>query len=259
MSSEETPLVATTADSAVEVVDWWSMDDEQRAAVIVDLREKGRCGAKPKRGSARQWPCLRDGRTGAGGRCYWHGGASTGRPLKHGRSSRYLGAMRKGSPERRAFEESMEDDRLLDTSPTLALYDARITKLLERQAELDSPEFRADALTRFGELEEAIRSGDTALAGTKLVDLGEHLRRGAKESKVWKQLLEAASERSKRAEAAVANMLKGAQAVTQHDLVVVLGKLQDIVIQTCGSERKMLARDILVRFDREAIGTEAVK
>lgn len=124
------------------------------------------CGAKTRDGS----PCLNAQMPN--GRCRMHGGTSTGTPLKTGRYSKHLNSLR-GS-----YQDSLNDQTLLDMREQVALLDAIVQQVAVRAENGDTPEFRRRSLTLYQESVAASKGGDHAAAASKLQDLGRLLRDG---------------------------------------------------------------------------------
>ncbi len=150
----------------------------------------------------------------------------------------------------------MNDPQILDTSPELALFQTRMSDLLERLPEQECPAYRATAKQLFGELEWAIHSGAPEKISAALHVLGNHLDRGAAQSAAWDELLKLGAERAKRAEAKATVELKGMDSITGRDLAIVLGRVCDLVLDECAKPGAdpAVGRRILGRLDREITG-----
>lgn len=226
---------------------WADLPEEERKRQIAAARSQGKCGAAPHPTAQRQRPCMLAG-TGAGGRCFRHGGRSLGHNLKHGRYSRFAPAR-----VRALMQEAMDDPEILDLKPTLALYDVRIQLLLERLEEFDCPSYRAEARRMFTGVQEAMARGDLDATRASMRTLGNWLERGDTEGQAWRDLLTTASERSKRSEAAATVALRGENAVTARDLVVLVGNLMDVMVDECGAKHHKLAQRVAARWQRDVL------
>jgi hypothetical protein len=180
------------------------------------------CGAKSK-GTGK--PCPRPG-TGAGGRCRYHGGASpTGIAsphFKHGRYAKHL-----GPKWEEAYVNSLNDSEgLLDLTETLAVLDVNVQRAAERTKQKDTPLFRENACELYDKARAAESSEESARL---LTELGKLLHRGASEDGAFRTLANAATQLSKRAEAAWKVRLSAATAINAADLTGVLAKLVSVL------------------------------
>lgn len=202
--------------------------------------EPNRCCAKSKTTGSRCSKPVVPGRRV----CRYHGGLG-GRPPESGRYSKGLGKLRE------AYDESRNDPALLDLRETLALLDIVVKKAAERAANADSPEFRSEAL----ELYETARGAATPEEGAAALNaLGALLRRGAEEDKALKALAETAERLSRRQEKAWQIRLDAAMAINARDLVAVLSRFADIVLEEAPKD---VAGRIVRRLDGEIMGAGA--
>lgn len=171
--------------------------------------------------------------------CRYHG-AHGGRPVIHGRYSTRLGRLSE------AYNAALEDtDALMDVRNTMALLDVRVQRAAEMAGECDTPEFRARAQSLF---QRAATSQDPEETGRLLTELGHLLDLGASESSALTELTDAAEKLAVRQERAWGIRLSAAQAINARDLVTVLARFADIVIQEADGNA---ARRILERIDLE--------
>lgn len=200
--------------------------------------EPWRCCAKNREGN-------RCGRRVVTGRrvCRLHGGASPGAPIKHGRYSKSLGRFRE------AYEEAKNDPSLMDLRESLALLDLTVQKAAERATESDTPEFRKEALKLARALEDAAGTEDFE---AQLKDLLEFLERGVREDAALEELARAAERLGRRQEKAWSIRLDAATALNARDLVAVLSRFADIVLEEASKDA---ARRIVARIDSEVLGT----
>ena len=174
--------------------------------------------------------------------CRYHGGLGGSAPI-HGRYSKALGRFRA------AYEESRQDPSLLDLRETLALMDLVVKKAVSRASESDTPEFRARALELFGAVRVSVGQEDHE---RQLDALEDHLERGVSEDKALEALAKAAERLSRRQEKAWSIRLDAANAINARDLVAVLARFADIVLDEC---EKDAAGRIIRRIDGEVLGT----
>jgi len=203
--------------------------------------EPNRCCAKSKSTGER---CKRP--VVAGRRvCRYHGGNSPGGQIKHGRYAKGLGRFR------HAYEEALNDPSLLDLRETIALLDITVQKAVERAADCDSPQFRAMALELY---EKAMRNLGTDEGAQSLNELGDLLERGVAEDGALDELAKAAERLGRRQEKAWSIKLDAATALNARDLVAVMARWADIVLDECDKDA---ATRIIHRVDAEVLGRGA--
>jgi hypothetical protein len=202
--------------------------------------EPGRCCAKAKSTGNRCGLPVVPGRRV----CRIHGGLG-GAPPKHGRYSKGLGRFRE------AYQEARQDPSLLDLRETLALMDVAVQRAVERASDADTPDFRARAL----DLYERIRAArDPQEAATTLNRLGELLRSGVEEDEALSELAKAAERLARRQEKAWSIKLDAATALNARDLVSVMARWADIVLEEVPKDA---AARVIRRIDGEVLGTGA--
>ena len=200
--------------------------------------EPNRCCAKSKSTGERCKKPVVPGRRV----CRLHGGLG-GRPIVHGRRSRALGRLKE------AYNAARDDPSLMDLRDTLALLDIVVQDAAKRAGEADTPKFREEALSIYAELAWAT---DDVERHHILTRLGEHLEAGVKEDEALKSLAENAERLAKRQERAWDIKLSAAQAINASDMVAVLTKFADIVLEEAPKDG---AGRIIDRIDREVMGT----
>lgn len=173
--------------------------------------------------------------------CRFHGGLG-GRPIIHGRYSKSMGSLRE------AYEAARNDPTLMELRESLALLDVVVQKAAKRASDLDTPEFREQALTLYSDASQAT---DPVEAQTKLRDLGLLLRSGGEESKALGDLADATERLAKRQEKAWDLRLSAANAINARDMVALLSRFADIVIEEADRET---ATRIVGRIDTEVLG-----
>jgi hypothetical protein len=200
--------------------------------------EPGRCCAKAKHSQRRcRLPVVPGRRV-----CRLHGGLG-GRPPTTGRYSKGLGRFRE------AYQEARQDPALLDLRETLALMDVVVQRAVERIEENDTPEFRKRALNLF---EEARAAGDAETTAALLGQLGALLKRGASEDKALDRLADTAERLARRQEKAWGIKLDAATALNARDLMAVLARFADIVLEEVPKDA---AARVIRRIDGEIVGT----
>ena len=213
------------------------MARKSKATYEVD-GEPLRCRAKSKTAQRRCRRSVVPGRSV----CRYHGGLG-GRPIEHGRYSKALGRFRG------AYLEARDDPTLMDLRETMALLDVVVQKAAERAGNNDAPEFRSNALELYGQLEWA---GDDVERQSILDRLGELLRSGVEEDKALKALAENTERLAKRQERAWDIKLSAANAINARDMVAVLMRFADIVLEEAPKDA---AGRIINRIDGEIMGT----
>ena len=145
--------------------------------------------------------------------------------------------------------EARDDPTLMDLRETMALLDVVVQKAAERAGNNDAPEFRSKALELFGQLEWA---GDDVERESILARLGALLRDGVEEDKALKALAENTERLAKRQERAWDIKLSAANAINARDMVAVLMRFADIVLEEAPKDA---AGRIINRIDGEIMGT----
>lgn len=212
---------------------------KRSSATYEDGDEPDRCRAKSK---STQQRCGRPKEPGYEV-CRYHG-AGGGRPPIHGRYSRRLGHLAQ------AYDEAMADsDRLLDLRDTLALLEVHVQRCAERAGQHDTAEFRQRALSLY---DSALAANDPDVTAEKLRQLGVLLREGVGEDRALEALTVAAERLAVRQEKAWGIKLNAAQVINARDLVTVLARFVDIVLQEAPPAN---AGRILERVDTEIMAS----
>lgn len=199
-----------------------------------------RCGSLTRA----EKPCKR--KPMQNGRCYMHGGKSTGRPLKHGRHSHYARIL--GS----RFAELLTDPDILRSHEELALFDTFLVEQAERLGDGISAGW-VKALTKAVEgIRQAVFIKPDATEAAAAFDNLRSLVSGAADHLgAWQDLLGAAKARSEIATKAVTAAARQEQAITERDLLVFFSRMMDLVQTEIGPEA---ARRIGSRFEIEVLG-----
>lgn len=129
-------------------------------------------------------------------KCRMHGGKGSGRPVTRGR---YADVFR--GDIRAAYENSLADPRLMDLSETLAALDALVRTLAVRLQNGDTPEFRAEAVSKVDAMI-AARGAPDGEAGKKFQELVVFLRAGADQAATESVLFDRLERLTKRVEEA---------------------------------------------------------
>lgn len=133
----------------------------------------------------------------ANGRCRLHGGLSTGRPLIHGKYSKYI-----PKSLATAYEQAISDERLLSLRDEIGLFDALIVSKLEQIGSHGSPaELFEAAKKHFDELTAAIANEDPAQVQFSLQQLGQVLQNGLGDEKRETEVVTLIEKKSKLQEA----------------------------------------------------------
>jgi len=202
--------------------------------------EPNRCCAKSKSTGKRCGNPIVAGRRV----CRIHGGLG-GAPVKHGRYAKGLGRFRE------AYAESIADPGLMDLRETLALLDVVVKRNAERLEDSDTPAFRRRAL----ELYTAVRAASTPQdAAAAMTALGELLRSGVSEDSALDDLAVSAERLARRQEKAWQIRLDAATALNAKDLMAVMARWADIVLEEVPREA---AARVIRRIDGEVLGTGA--
>lgn len=206
-------------------IEWEARPEVQGA------RAAGRCGARTRAGK----PCAHSG-TGKGGRCFLHGGESTGPTTFEagGRHSKQLAGALAGLWE--AIEGRCANDRLLDLNEGIALFDEVRDRLLMRASEeSDTPAFRQTCLAAAKEVQRKVRVSDLTFA-TDLDALVDSLARGVRADQALMEALHVNERRAKRAEAARTVAAREAATVPAAAFEAFTMTMCRLVVQRIGSE-----------------------
>ena len=174
--------------------------------------------------------------------CRYHGGLA-GAPPTHGRYSKALGRFRE------AYELARNDPSLLDLRETLALLDLVVQKAVSRASDADTPAFRKQARDLLGAVEVSVGASDHE---DQIARLREWLDKGVEEDTALEELAKAAERLSRRQEKAWSIRLDAANAINARDLVAVLARFADIVLDECDKDA---AGRIIRRIDGEVLGS----
>lgn len=199
--------------------------------------EPNRCTAKSKQSGNRCTKPVVAGRSV----CRYHGGLG-GRPIVHGRYSKALGSLRE------AYEDSRNDPTLLELRDTLAVLDVIVQKAAARVGELDTPRFRSMAYELY---QEAAGATDPTELRERLRNLGGLLRNGVKEDEALERLSDSVEKLARRQEKAWDLRLSAANAINARDMVALLGRFAEIVLDEANDET---ATRIIARIDGEIMG-----
>ena len=203
--------------------------------------EPRRCCAKSKTTQERCRRTIVSGRRV----CRYHGGLSPGGKIIHGRYAKGLGRFRD------AYQDALQDPSLLDLRESLALMDITVQKAVERVSDCDTPKFRETAVELY---ERATRNEGTEDGVQALNELGDLLRQGMSEDSALDQLAKAAERMARRQEKAWGIKLDAATAINARDLVAVMARWADIVLDEVPKDA---AARVIRRIDAEVLGSGA--
>jgi len=218
---------------------YWELMAAKRSTTTYEPGdEPNRCCAKSKQAQRRCKRSVVPGRRV----CRYHGGLG-GRPPIHGRYSTVLGHFRE------AYQAARSDPSLMDLRETMALLDIVVQKNAERAAQSDTPDFRKEAVAKW---EMARYAQDDVERDLLMDDLGEHLKVGATADEALKELATSAERLAKRQERSWDIKLSAANAINARDLVTVLARFADIVLEEAPRD---VAGHIIRRIDGEVLGS----
>lgn len=142
--------------------------------------------------------------------------------MKHGRYSKALLGSKWGA----IYDEAIAAQNLLDLREPIAILEAMVQGAAQRTKELDTPEFRKDAL----ELYRVWRnSSDIAQSEAACKQLGELLDRGADSDQAFSKVADHAERLAKRLEEAWKIKLQKRSAISAADLQVLFALWLDIL------------------------------
>ena len=181
------------------------------------------------------------------GRCKLHGGMSTGRPLIHGRRSKFL-------PRRLAerVEEGISDPNLISVLEDVALIDALISEECENLGEDKPAELWTEATELFqtydrlraGSVEERAKAAGAYIGLKAILEKGEGLYRRIG------RIMTMAEQKRKLSETEMKRLVHLKQFVSVVELAVFAAKLQALISETVKDkkERDALALGIIELF-----------
>ena len=181
------------------------------------------------------------------GRCKLHGGMSTGRPLIHGRRSKFL-------PRRLAerVEEGISDPNLISVLEDVALIDALISEECENLGEDKPAELWTEATELFqtydrlraGSVEERAKAAGAYIGLKAILEKGEGLYRRIG------RIMTMAEKKRKLSETEMKRLVHLKQFVSVVELAVFAAKLQALISETVKDkkERDALALGIIELF-----------
>lgn len=197
-----------------------------------------KCGAKTRAGGKCQQSSMPNGR------CRMHGGKTPPTPVKHGRTAKYARVF--GS----SYLAFLSDVDLLKSGPELALFDQRLTELAEGLEAGISAEWLKELRTATETLRQALFVQPDAAEARKWFKTVEGLVvAGGDKHAAWGELLQEAKVRSDLASKAQAAAAKSDIAMTERQMVVIFGRMLDIVDQEAPEKRARIAD----RLEREVL------
>lgn len=199
------------------------------------------CGSKRRQSDQ---PCRRAPM--ANGRCHLHGGRS-GRPIKHGRYSRYHQIF----GER--YAELATDPEILQCQAELALID---TYLLERAEHLEGG-LSAEWMKELHQSVDALRIAlfvkpDAQLVRRSFEELEQRVATADARMRAWGEVLAAARVRADVAIKADAVAARREATMTEASAAALLRRVLEIVADVAGHE---IGRQVVYRVDRELFGS----
>lgn len=172
-----------------------------------------------------------------------HNGKRQGRPVTHGRSSRYAAIFGE------SFEGLLRDPEIRNSATELALFDQFLTERAGVVSKGLSAEWLAKLTEVDAELQTALnvtRDGAKVKACAEL--LHQLIAEGGSINAAWMELLAAARPRAEIALKAEAVIAKRESAVTESNMIALFGKMLDVVKDVVGHEQ---ARKVQARFAAE--------
>jgi hypothetical protein len=207
-----------------------------------------RCGAKRRAGgTCGQWPIK--GRT----RCRLHGGKTLMGPAsgtyKHGRHSKFLPARLAA-----AYQDAMDDPKLIELRQEIALVDARINDLLSRVETGEAGQvwrMAQAALARFEREKDRQNLDGMQHALERLHAL---ITRGASDAATWRGIGEQIEQRRKLCEAETRRLALAHDTITADRAMVLLSVIVDTVTRHV-HDRAILGA---IAADLQALGMGSV-
>lgn len=203
---------------------------KKAAILMVTDAGDGRCSAQAKSTGER---CRRRATRGFPV-CQVHGSGSPrkgkpgGRPIVHGRYSKYL-------PDRLAarYLEAQADVRLLELRDEIGLVDARIAELLERLSSGESGQGWREVQAAYAGLKATIGTqgvpGDAGSFQAALAALGDVIGRGNRDHQVWEEILALVDQRRRLVESERKRHVEMQQMITAERAMILLAAITSII------------------------------
>lgn len=172
-------------------------------------KPRRQCCARRRRGGGVR--CLQVPKAGKR-TCFKHGGApGSGRPPIHGLySKKTLGRFA------REYERHLEHERILDTTPDIAMLGTAAEIVLEQGLRFgDTPTFRVEAYRLFLAVRSAMAAGDAKETSARMGELGGLLRQGYDVARAFREGTRLVERRAVRAEKETIRSLKAQKTLTE--------------------------------------------
>lgn len=181
-------------------------------------------------------------------RCKQHGGASPGRPIIHGRRSKYLPAR---LLER--VEDGLTDTNLISLTEDVALMDALICEECENLGEDKPAELWKQAARQFSDYQNKKDADDPKERAAGMAAywaLKETLENGNGVYERIGRIVNLTEQKRKLSESELKRLVAAKQFVTVQELTIFVARLQNLIIESVKdpSERAKLASGIIGMF-----------
>lgn len=131
---------------------------------------------------------------------------------------------------RAVYDESLNDPNLLNIRESLALLNVVVSRTIEQTEELDTPDFRNQAIKAFRAARKAHRREDAVEFEEKFRELGALLKRGDAEHNALMAMCRAVKTQADTILRVWETRLKQAQVINERDLSAIFMRLHDVII-----------------------------
>lgn len=161
-------------------------------------------------------------------KCAMHGGKSlkgiASATFKTGRYSKFL-------PTRmqERYQESINDNDLLELRTSVALVDARLEDLIRRVDTGESGQAWGEARKTLAVLREAMSSGDVPLANAAMKELDRIIARGLSDYAAWSEIGNSLEQRRKLVESERKRLVEMQQFISHERALLLIGSITEII------------------------------
>lgn len=143
---------------------------------------------------------------------------------KSGKYSRY-------APARllERYETALSDPEYVSVRDSVALWDARISELLEAYGDGSSAQLWVELIDRWMDFTRAISTGNMAVQTTLLGQIDQLIRQGSTVEKSWRDIGEAMEARRKLVDSEVKNRATMSQNITVEQAMALLGLILNVL------------------------------
>lgn len=193
------------------------------------------------------------------GRCYMHGGATPKGPasvhFKHGRYSKYF-----PNDLQARYEESLNDQALLELRDDIAVIEARLKQLLEQVNAGVGSHFWSDVSAEWKVLMRAIQARDANKQSTAISRLDTLITAAKADADVWDDIASTLDQKRRLVESETRRVIGARQVLAIEQVMAILGNAFGAFKQAAlDHTERDVAKLIITQADsgfRQALGTQ---